>query len=96
MITNNTELKKLPEHIKFSSYNSNNEDVILGEYLIALLLYNGASFQQILDTANVIEDIEEKTKVKIIMSDIIFDLIKLNHEFDEILKRNKSLPNYTK
>lgn len=89
MITNNTELKELPEHIKFASYNPINEDVILGEYLIALLIYNGASFQQILETANEIEDKEEKTNVRITISNFIFDLVKLNPELDKILKQNR-------
>lgn len=65
MITNDTKLKRLPERIKFASYNPNNEDVILGEYLIALLIYNGASFHQILETANEIENMEERIKLRI-------------------------------
>lgn len=89
MITNNTELRELPNNVKFSSYNSNNEDVILGEYLIALLIYNGASFEQILNIANEIEAPEEKTNVRITINNFIFELVKLNPELDKILKQNR-------
>ncbi len=41
MENNKTELKELPKNIKFATYDEENKDIILGEYLIATLIYNG-------------------------------------------------------
>ncbi|TDO98485.1 hypothetical protein [Flavobacterium sp. 245] len=62
--TNNTKLKELPKDTKFATFNSDNEDMILGEYLIAILIYNGTSFNQLLESANEIENKKRKRSKK--------------------------------
>ncbi|QZK91572.1 hypothetical protein K5V07_14105 [Flavobacterium sp. CHNK8] len=95
MNNNNTELKELPNNTKFTRFNSDNEDIILGEYLIALLINNGASFNELLESANEIEDKKERILVKKIMTDIIQNFINLNPEFAEILQQNDKAQTFT-
>ncbi|KAF2335645.1 hypothetical protein [Flavobacterium daemonense] len=89
MISNNTKLKELPKDIKFATYNSGNEDIIVGEYLLALLIYNGQSLSDILEKTNEIENKKERKNVKQIIKDIVFNFINLNPAFAEILKQNR-------
>lgn len=81
-------LKELPKDIKFASFDSTNQDIILGEYLIATLLYNGKSLNQILESANEINNKKEKEDVKKLITNITMNLINLNPQFYEILKQN--------
>lgn len=83
-----TELKELPKDTKFATFNSETKEIILGEYLIATLIYNGESLDKILKSANEIKNKKEREDVKTIMSNIILDFIKLNPEFSEILEIN--------
>lgn len=78
MKNKNLPLTQLPTNIKFASFNSTNEDIILGEYIIATLLYNKTSINQILESANEIQDKEERENVKKILLNIITDFINLN------------------
>lgn len=79
--------RKLPDNVKFAIYNTNNKDIVLSEYLIASSIYNGNSLDQILESANEIEDIKERKIVKDIMTNIFLDFIKLNPEFGKSLKQ---------
>lgn len=88
MTYNNIKLKELPKDIKFATFNSDNEDIILGEYIIATLIYNGFSLDQLLEPANEIEDLKEREDVKMIVTNIVLDFINLNPEFAEILEQN--------
>lgn len=88
MTYNNTKLKELPKDIKFATFNSKSEDIILGEYLIATLIYNGASFNQILECANEIKNVKKRKDTKTIIAKIALDFINLNPSFVKILNRN--------
>lgn len=52
MANNNIKLNELPKGTKFATLNSDNEDIILCEYLIGTLLYNGFTLNHILESAN--------------------------------------------
>lgn len=88
MKNNKPEFKKLPKHIKFATHNSNNEDFIILEFFIANLIYNGASFYQLLEPAKDIENKKDKEQMITETTNVILDFIKLNPEFAEILERN--------
>ncbi len=90
MITNNTKLKEIPKDTKFASFISDNEDIILGEYLIATLIYNGATFHQLLECANHIEVKKERENIKAIITEIVLNFINLNPKFDELLRQNET------
>ena len=81
MIPKNTKLKELPKGTKFASVNLTDEDIILGEYLIATLLYNGVSLNQLLECTNEIEDKKERKDIKDIITQIALDFINLNSEY---------------
>ena len=88
MKNNNLKFKELPKDIKFSTHNSNNEDFIILEFFIANLIYNGASFNQLLEPAENIENKKDKEQMITETTNIVLDFIKLNPEFAEILERN--------
>lgn len=97
MNSNNTKLKELPKDTKFATFNSSDEDIILGEYLLAILIYNGQSLSEILEKANEIEDKKERKNVKQIIKEIVFNFININPVFAEILKQNnKKIDFYNK
>jgi hypothetical protein len=81
MIANNTILKELPKDTKFATFNSDSEDIIQGEYIIAALIYNGASFNQLLDCANEIEEKKEREDVKAVIIKMVLDFINLNPKY---------------
>lgn len=81
MKLNDKKLKELPEDTKFATFNSDNEDIILGEYLIAKLLYNGFTLNDILEQANEIKNKKERESVKIIIIEITINLIELNPQY---------------
>ena len=83
MKSNKTEFKQLPKDTKFATFNSETKEIILGEYLIATLIYNGETFNKILESANEIEDKKEREDVKKIMYNIILDFVELNPEFNK-------------
>ncbi|UUW09781.1 hypothetical protein NLG42_03040 [Flavobacterium plurextorum] len=84
----NIKLKELPKDTKFATFDSNNEDIILGEYLIAKLLYNGFTLNQILEQANEIEDMREREDVKSIITHISLNFISLNPEYSYLINEN--------
>ncbi|MBP1222030.1 hypothetical protein [Flavobacterium sp. 1355] len=50
----------MSKDIKFATYNSDKEDIILSEYLIVFSIRNGASFNQLLECVNEIENLKER------------------------------------
>ena len=86
-----TDFKELPKDIKFATHHSNNEDFIIIEFFIANLIYNGASFNQLLEPADDIENKKDKEQMITETTNIILDFIKLNPEFAEILERNNKV-----
>ena len=60
------------------TFNPNNEDIILGEYLLAILIYDGQSLNKILDKTDEIEDKKEREDVKLIIINLVLDFINLN------------------
>lgn len=88
MINNKSKIKELPKDTKFATFNSDNEDIILGEYYIAILIYNGVSFNQLLESANEIEDKKEREDVKAIITNIVLDFINLNHGYIYLINDN--------
>ncbi|OXB09553.1 hypothetical protein B0A81_05320 [Flavobacterium plurextorum] len=91
MKNNRKEFKELPKNIKFATHNSNNEDFIIIEYFIANLIYNGASFKQLLEPAHDIKNKKDKEQMITETTNIVLDFIKLNPEFAKILKQNKKV-----
>lgn len=88
MKTNNTTLKELPKNITFATHNLNNEDFIILEFFIANLIYNGASFNQLLEPAEDIENKKDKEQMITETTNLILDFIKLNPKFAEVLEHN--------
>ncbi|OXA98962.1 hypothetical protein B0A75_12915 [Flavobacterium oncorhynchi] len=88
MTQNNIKLKELPRDTKFATLNSDNEDIILGEYLIATLIHNGTSFNQLLESANEIENKRERDDVKNIIINIVLDFINLNPKYIYLINDN--------
>lgn len=88
MKNNKPNFKELPKDIKFATHNSNNEDFIILEFFIANLIHNGASFYQLLEPAEDIENKNDKEQLITETTNIILNFIKLNPEFAEILERN--------
>lgn len=88
MKNNKSEFKQLPKDIKFATHNSKNEDFYLLEFLIANLIYNGYSFNQLLKPAKNIENKKDREQMINQTTNIILDFVELNPEFNEILKRN--------
>lgn len=96
MKTNNPQFKELPENTKFATQNSNNIDFIILEYYVAILIYNGSSFEQLLEPANDIEDKNNKKQMITETINIVLDFIKLNPEFAEILEQNNKTHKFPK
>jgi hypothetical protein len=94
MKNNKPEFKELPENVKFATHNSNNIDFIILEYYIAILIYNGNSFQQLLEPADDIEDKKDKEQMIAETTNIVLDFINLNPEFAKILDQNNKAPNF--
>jgi len=88
MSFNTRKLKELPANRKFATFNSDNEDIILGEYLLAILIYNGQSLNEILEKTDEIEDRKEREKIKQIIINMILGFTKLNPESAEVLEQN--------
>lgn len=88
MKNNKQQLKVLPENIKFATQNSNNTDFIVLEYYIAILIYNGTSFEQLLESADDIENKKDKEQMITETTNIILDFISLNPGFSKILEHN--------
>jgi hypothetical protein len=96
MITNKTVIKDLPKNIKLSTINSDDEDIFLCEYTLATLIYNGATFNQLLEFVNEIEDKIEREQIKQITISMVLNIINFNPEFAHILKRedNRKFSNF--
>lgn len=88
MKNNKTEFKELPKRVKFTTINSTNEDYIILEFLIANLIHNGASINQLLQPAEDIVNKKDKQQMITETTNIILDFINLNPEFAEILEQN--------
>lgn len=95
MTYKNKKLKKIPKDTKFATFNSDNEDIFLGEYLIATLIYNGASFNELLEPVNEIENKRERDDVKNIITNIVVEFIQINPEFAEILDQNNTAHDFS-
>jgi len=87
-MNNNPKFKELPISTKFATHDSNNIDFILLELFIANLIYNGTSFNQLLEPAQDIENKRDKEQMITETTNIILEFIKLNPEFAEILEQN--------
>lgn len=87
----NKKLNELPLNTKFATFNSNNEDIILAEYLLAILIYNEQSLSEILEAIDEIEDKKERENIKQIITNLVLNFINLNPEFAEILEQNHKL-----
>ncbi|GIQ60327.1 hypothetical protein Flavo103_34630 [Flavobacterium collinsii] len=81
MKNNKPEFKELPENIKFATYDPIEKDVLYGEFLIATLIYNGASFNQLLQFANKKSKINERKDLKKFIMGLVLDFINLNPEY---------------
>ena len=88
MKNNNLNLKKLPKGIKFATINSYDEEDFILETIIAKLIYNGYSKDQIYKSLSNSENETDSEFIGIIAQDIIYNFIKLNPEFKEILEKN--------
>lgn len=88
MENNKIKFKQLPKGIKFATFNPKSEDVIFSEYLFASSIYTGASFNQLLEATNKIENEKEKQKTKTDITNLILAFIILNPGFAEVLKQN--------
>lgn len=94
MKNNDLEFKELPQGVKFATHDSNNVDFIILEYYVAILIYNGYSLNQLLESANDIEDKNDKKQMIKETTDIVLDFINLNPEFAKILKQNNTMSNF--
>jgi hypothetical protein len=54
---------------------------LYGEFLIATLIYNGASFNQLLQFANENPNINERQDLKKFIISLVLDFINLNPEY---------------
>ncbi|MHC0439260.1 hypothetical protein [Flavobacterium sp. 3-210] len=91
MITKNTIIKDLPKHIKLATYDSNDEELFLCEYTLATLIYNGATFNQLFEVANEIEDKKERELIREIIIDMVLVFINLNPEYAYIINNHKNV-----
>lgn len=96
MKNNKPELKELPKGVKFATHDSNNIDFIILEYYIAILIYNGTSFEQLLESADDIENKQDKEQITTETTNIVLDFITLNLEFAEILAQNNKIHKFLK
>lgn len=88
MKNNKSNLKKLPKGLKFSTINSCDEEDIILEKHIATLVYNGYSKDEIYKSFSNPENDTDSEFIGIIAQDMIYNFIKLNPKFKEILERN--------
>ncbi|MFY0602937.1 MAG: hypothetical protein JXQ93_03240 [Flavobacteriaceae bacterium] len=86
--------KGLPEDVKFSTLNSENEDDILLEILIANLINNGSSFSSLMLPIKTLEKEKDKREMKEKITNIILDFLELNPQFVPILKKNDEVANF--
>ncbi len=91
MKNNKPDFKELPEKVKFATHDSNNIDFIILEYYVAILIYNGYSFKQLLEPADDIENKEDKEQMITETTKIVLDFINLNPEFTEVLEQNNKV-----
>lgn len=81
MRNNKVEFKELPESIKFATYDPIENHVLYGEFLIATLIHNGASFNQLLQFANEKSNVNEREDLKKIIISLVLDFINLNPKY---------------
>lgn len=81
-------LKELPKGIKFATTNSYDEEDIILEKIIATLIYNGYSKNQIYKSLTNPENEIDAQFIGVIVQEMIYNFIKLNPVFDELLEQN--------
>lgn len=86
-----TNLKQLPKGLKFSTINSHDEEDIILEKHIATLIYNGYSKDEIYKSLSNSENKKDSQFIGIIAQEIMYNFIKLNIEFAEILEYNNGV-----
>jgi hypothetical protein len=92
---NNTP-KTLPKDTKFATINSNDEEDILLEILIANLIHNGTSFDKLMGFTEGIKDKKDREQMRVKATNIILDFIKLNPHFSDNLQRNDNAHEFLK
>lgn len=88
MKNNKSTLKTLPKNTKFAKFNSENEDDVLLEFLIANLINNGTSFNELMKPTELIENKKDKKEMKTKITNIVLDFINLNPEYANLLNQN--------
>ena len=86
MITKNTTIKDLPLYINLATFDCDDEEIFLCEYTLATLIYNGATFNQLLELVDDIKKTEEKKVIKKIIIDMVLEFINLNPHYIYLIK----------
>ena len=86
--------KKLPKDTKFATFESENEDDILMELLIANLIYNGTSFSTLIRPIDQLKTEKDKKEMTDKITNITLDFLKLNPSFLPILKQNDEVTKF--
>lgn len=94
MKNNKSRLKKLPKNTKFAKFDSENEDVVLLEFLIANLIHNGTSFNELMKPTDLIENKKDREEMKTKITNIILDFIDINPQYINILKQNDDVSEF--
>lgn len=80
-----SDFKKLPSNIKFATFNSNNEDDILLEILIANLIHNGYSIDELLKATDGVDNENDKIEMIEKTLNIILNFVQLNPKYIYVL-----------
>ena len=89
MKNNKSTLKTLPKNTKFSKFNSTNEDDVLLEFLIANLIHNEATFNELMEPANLIVNKKDREEMKTKIYNTILGFINLNPKYVSLLNSNE-------
>lgn len=88
--------KELPKDLKFSTFESGNEDDILLELLMVNLIHNGSSFESLIKGIEILDNEKDKREMKEKITNIILDFITLNPKYADILKQNYAASQFLK
>jgi hypothetical protein len=88
MKNNKSNLKKLPKGIKFATINSSDSEDIVLEKIIATLIYNGYSKDQIYKSYSNPENEIDSQFIGVIVQETLNNFIELNPEFATVLEQN--------